>query len=209
MKPWGYHLAGVPAARPRDGGPVRPRTVRLLKLAAPDSGIGGAAALRWSAGIAALLFALHPLRVEGPWLGFRANTMCSPPCSSWISIWSYLKAFESRDSRALASRLAGGLARHYASPCFRSPSASPCPAVLLILDEYLCRCRGDGGPLDSICGPVWMEKLPFLILAGLGGAGGGTGASGGQDAHSRDSTRRDAAFFWRLSTARLSIFGRR
>jgi protein O-mannosyl-transferase len=102
---------------------------------------------------AALLFSLHPLRVESvSWITERRDVLCG--LFYLLAILSYVHAFTpGRPSRrkyywlSLAS---------FAPALLSKEIAVTLPALLLLLDVY---------PLRRKVRTVWLEKIPFFALA--------------------------------------------
>ena len=162
MNPVGYHLTSLilhgvaaallylvarrllAAARPRD-----PEGVRLL-----------------GAALAALLFALHPLRVESvAWITERRDVLSGVFFLG--AVLAYLGRWRPDGTEGPRAR------RHYlvALGLFVAALASKSmtvtlPAVLLILDMYPLRRLGPGagGWWRGSAGRVWLEKAPFFVL---------------------------------------------
>lgn len=105
--------------------------------------------------VAALAFALHPLRVESvAWASERRDVVCGALVLA--SVLAYLRAREpGKPERSLAPALAV-----HALALLGKGMAMTTPLVLLVLDEYPLRRR------------AWKEKVPFLVLsAGAAAAG--------------------------------------
>lgn len=102
---------------------------------------------------AALLFSLHPLRVEAvSWVTSRKEVLFA--CFYLVSVWAYLKI--PGDPRR--SRLWYGLSVAAAFLSFLSkPMSVSLPAVLLLLDWYLRR------PVPAV--RLIREKIPYLLGA--------------------------------------------
>ncbi|UCE60431.1 MAG: tetratricopeptide repeat protein [Phycisphaerales bacterium] len=122
-----------------------------------------------SAGFAAVLFAVHPLRAESvAWIAERRDVLSGFLYA--LSVAFYLR-YASQKSRAYAA--APGRKYWFIAAvlsCVLSlmakASAITLPFVLLIIDVYPRRRLG--GVAGWWRGParmVWMEKLPFLVLA--------------------------------------------
>ena len=116
-----------------------------------------------SAGFAAALFALHPLRVESvAWLAERRDVLSG--FLYVLSVGLYLRYV------GASSRLweRGGRGAYVAAllvcafSLMAKATAVTLPVVLLILDIYPLRRLVRGGR-------VWLEKLPFIILAAAAG----------------------------------------
>ncbi|HSB61840.1 MAG TPA: tetratricopeptide repeat protein, partial [Vicinamibacteria bacterium] len=174
MEPWGYHLGNLLihavstvllffAAR------------RLLAVAAsfpvplgnaPGEGsddrtaqpaVGMAVAL--GAAVAALLWALHPLRVESvAWVTERRDVLCG--FFYLLAVLTYLQGVTSE--RTLSGRwLAASLAA-FAAALGSKAIAMTLPVTLLVLDVYPLRRLRLGWPT------LVREKLGHFALAGLG-----------------------------------------
>ena len=117
---------------------------------------------RTCSGMAAALFAVHPLRAE-----VVAWASCQPylPCAlfSMLSVLAYLQAQDAgRSARSplMARRFPGLLAAALLSKAV----AVSVPLVFLILDVYpLQRLGGERGWWRDR--GVWLEKVPFLALS--------------------------------------------
>ena len=141
-------------------------TVCLLKAAAPDGKNSSETALRWSAALAALLFALHPLRVEAvAWLSGRHHAQGS--LFILLSVWAYLKARAAREDASARRRWFAAALLSYALSLLSGPIGVTLPIVLPILDGYLSRAGKAPGGFD------WRaslrEKFPFFALAAAAG----------------------------------------
>lgn len=104
--------------------------------------------LRWAAAAGALVFALHPLRVESvAWASERRDVLCGVFYA--LTLLLYLRG---KVKWALAA---------FAAALLSKILAVTLPFVLLLLDFYPLRRR------FSRC--VLSEKLPFFALAGVAG----------------------------------------
>ncbi|MBI5239226.1 MAG: tetratricopeptide repeat protein [Elusimicrobia bacterium] len=114
---------------------------RLLRLAFPQ---GERRALAAGAFLAALLFAVHPLRVESvSWVSQRRDLL------SGLFFLAALRFYvDGRRPAAFGAFVLASLSK---------PSVVPLPAVLLILDFYPLRRRWSGRLL--------LEKAPFFLIA--------------------------------------------
>src|SRR2546425_13220978 len=136
---------------------------RFLTLALPRAS-GRGHALTVSAGFAALVFAIHPLRVESvAWATERRDVLSG--LFYLLTLLTYLRLAEAR-------RVGGGWRAWWlaAVGCFALSLLSKAwgvtlPLVLLVLDVHPLRHLGRGGGLRT----VLAEKVPYFVLA-LGGA---------------------------------------
>src|SRR2546428_563383 len=134
---------------------------RILTLALP-SPAERSHALAVSAGFAALVFAIHPLRVESvAWVTERRDVLSG--LFYLLTILVYLRASER-----------GGYWPSVAAFVCALPSKSVVvnlPVVLLILDVYpLRRLGGAVGWWSEPARRVYVEKIPFVLLAAAASA---------------------------------------
>src|SRR5437879_1125872 len=160
MNPFGYHLTSL--LLHTANAVVFFFVVRLLlTLALPSSSERGHA-LDVSAGVAALLFAIHPLRVESVvWVTERRDVLSG--LFYLLTILVYLRACE----RGTRGRWWYWLSVVVFGCALLSKSmAVSLPVVLLILDIYpLRRLGGARGWWTEPARRVYVEKLPFVLLA--------------------------------------------
>lgn len=172
LDPFGYHLTNL-VLHATNTTLVYLVGLRLLRAAVvPTPGDGGEG-LRIGAAFAALLFGIHPLRVESVvWITERLDLLCG--FFYLLAILMYLRACEGEGESGV-----GGSRRHYwaavAMYVFSLLSKSMAvtlPVVLLILDVYPLRRLRPGVHRWATPGPwrIWREKLPFLLAAVLAGA---------------------------------------
>lgn len=166
QEPFGYHLTNLIL---HVANAVLVYALALVVLGARR----GAAAVpeqpRWLtpvvAGLAALLFANHPLRVESVvWITERRDVLSS--FFLLLAVLLYLRAQVSVRVGGWAVWLAGAIVVFTLSLLSRAMGVT-LPVVLLILDWYPLRRLGGrpGGWTDAQARRVYLEKLPFLILA--------------------------------------------
>jgi len=134
-------------------------TVELLARCRPDLPSGG---LITGASLAASLFAVHPLRVEAvAWASCQTYLSCA---LFWLlAVLVYLQAHRGEGPRLW--RLAGCWLLALAAMLCKA-TAVTLPIVLVILDFYPLRRLGGarGGTFGRVSRPVWLEKLPFIVL---------------------------------------------
>lgn len=121
------------------------------------------AATEFAAAATALLFAVHPLRVESVvWLSARTDILALIFIS--LSTLAYLRhATASRHSYPWASL------GFFVAAVLSKEHAVVLPAVFILLDWYPLR-RIHAGKTISFRErrPIWLEKLPFLLISLLG-----------------------------------------
>jgi Tfp pilus assembly protein PilF len=134
----------------------------------PASGDGDGDSTLWLGGaVAALVFALHPLRVEAvAWASARGTILGG--LFVVASVLAYVVGWNRgwRTGRVSRTWLVGSLLLFAAALLSRATSLV-LPAVLVTLDVYPLRRLG-GGPgrwLGRAAWPVWAEKAPYGALA--------------------------------------------
>jgi protein O-mannosyl-transferase len=160
MNPWGYHLANLLLHGVNAG--VFYFVARRILQAALGGGAGQRSAtpevvLSLSAAFAALVFGVHPLRVESvAWITERRDVLCG--LFYLLATLAYLRGVEG----------GGGIGRRWWSlslgafvlALLSKAAAMPLPAGLLILDVY---------PLRRIRTVGWrgllVEKAPYVVLS--------------------------------------------
>src|SRR5436853_897881 len=162
MNPFGYHLTSL-VLHAANAIVFYFVAFRILGLALPDAGDRGRAGLALAAGFAALLFALHPLRVESvAWATERRDVLSG--LFYLLTILAYLRACER------AERARGwywGAVGLFACALLSKSMTVSLPVVLLILDVYpLRRLGGPIGWWSERARRVYLEKIPFVLLAG-------------------------------------------
>src|SRR6266513_252865 len=162
MNPFGYHLTSL-VLHVANAIVFYFVAFRILGLALPDPGDRGRAGLALSAGFAALLFALHPLRVESvAWATERRDVLSG--LFYLLTILVYLRACERAERGRGWYWGAIGL---FACALLSKSMAVSLPVVLLILDVYpLRRLGGAVGWWNERARRVYLEKIPFVLLAG-------------------------------------------
>ncbi len=160
MNPFGYHLTNL-LLHAVSAALFYLVSRRLLGLAMPAASPG---IVSLGATVAALYFAVHPLRVESvAWVTERRDLTSG--LFFLLTILAYLKAHERPPAVKAGWRLAalGAAALALASKSI----VMGLPLVLLILDAYPL---GRLGPRvrdwwSAQAWPVWREKIPFAVLA--------------------------------------------
>src|SRR5213083_1664547 len=139
---------------------------RLLARALPSPSERGHA-LAVSAGFAALVFAIHPLRVESvAWVTERRDVLSG--LFYLLTILLYLRARE-REERGRAWYWLSVAA--FVCALLSKSMVVNLPVVLLILDVYpLRRLGGAVGWWSAPARRVYVEKIPFVLLAAVASA---------------------------------------
>src|SRR6266850_2866730 len=167
VEPFGYHLTNI-LLHSANALLFYFVTRRLLAIAAP---ISNAVVLHLAAGFSALIFAIHPLRVESvAWATERRDVLSG--FFLLLTVLSYLKAVGPEMSRTGWGRWIAVSAVLYVLSLLSKASGMTLPLVLVVLDVYPLRRLG-GGVGKWFGGGVrrvWLEKLPFFIAAVATGA---------------------------------------
>ena len=161
MDPRGYHLVNLLL---HASNALLVYVVARRLLAAADA--GGAQLTRTerdvpaAAALAALVFGLHPLRVEPvAWITARADLLCGT--FALLAVWLYLRAVDEPPRPRLLLVAAGALVAALLS----KGAALPLVAALLLLDVYpLRRLHRIGG------WALLSEKIPILLVTLAGTA---------------------------------------
>lgn len=132
--------------------------LRLARRVGPDDPRHG---LRASAGLAAGVFAIHPLRVEAvSWATDQPYVLAGT--FFLLSIWVYLRAISR--TRSGGGWLGGSLVLFALSLLSKAIGVS-LPVVLLVLDFYPLRRLTRTTPASATVGRALLEKLPFVVLS--------------------------------------------
>jgi hypothetical protein len=164
MNPWGYHLVNL-LLHAANAVLFYLVARRLLAAAITDGAQAGRRApdLCAAAAVAALVFGVHPLRVEPiAWITGRADLLCA--LFVLLATWAYLHAVEAGGPGRRGLIVAAAVT--LAAALLSKGAALPFVGALLLLDVYpLRRLRRLGG------WPLVREKTPLLLVT-LAGAGG-------------------------------------
>src|SRR5256712_348331 len=165
MNPFGYHLTSL-LLHAANAVVFFFVVRRILTLALPSPAERGHA-LTVSAGFAALVFAIHPLRVESvAWATERRDVLSG--LFYLLTILLYLRASE-RGERGRGWYW--GTVGLFACALLSKAMAVSVPVVLLILDVYpLRRLGGSTGWWSEPARRVYVEKIPFVLLAAAASA---------------------------------------
>jgi tetratricopeptide (TPR) repeat protein len=161
MQPRGYHLTSL-LLHAANAVVFYFVAIRILGWAWPGPGDPGRRRLAVAAACAALLFALHPLRVESvAWATERRDVLSG--LFYLLTILVYLRAYERGERGRGWYWGAVGLS---ACALLSKSMAVSLPVVLLILDVYpLRRLGGTRGWWSEPARRVYLEKIPFMVLA--------------------------------------------
>lgn len=163
MDPWGYHLVNL--ILHAANAVTFYFVARRLLAAARDGGRQDGrldAAIAWGAAAAALIFALHPLRVESvAWVTERRDVQSG--LFFLTAVLAYLRSVE-RGDRIERPWLAGSLLL-FAAGLLSKASIMVLPAVLVLLDIYPLR-RG-----ALAWRRLLIEKAGYWVLGAAGAVG--------------------------------------
>jgi len=166
MNPAGYHLTNV-LLHSANATLVYLVALRLLRAAIPAAMTVDLLAWRLSAAFVALLFAVHPLRVESvAWVTERRDVLSG--LFYLLAIWAYLRDAEVAIDVSIRRRL-----WYWVSlGCFVLALLSKAitvtlPIILIVLDVYpLRRLGGDAaGWWSPRARRRWAEKVPFVLAS--------------------------------------------
>ena len=167
IDPFGYHLTNI-LFHSANAVLFYFVTLRLLAIASP---ISSALLLKLAAGFSALVFALHPLRVESvAWATERRDVLSG--FFLLLTVLSYLKGVGYETNDRSGRRWIAVSAVLYVLSLLSKASGMTLPLVLLVLDVYPLRRLGSGVGqwFSSGSRRVWLEKLPFVAAAVAAGA---------------------------------------
>lgn len=122
--------------------------------------------LRTAAGFAAFIFAIHPLRVESvAWATERRDVLSG--FFFLATILCYLRAMTVGGAKQTRLRWTTVAVIVYGLSLLSKASGMTLPIVLLVLDVYPLRRLGGGAGrwFGSAARLVWLEKIPFFLLA--------------------------------------------
>jgi Flp pilus assembly protein TadD len=168
LEPWGYHLVSL-LLHALNTVLVFRLVVALLGWAAKETGKSPGTVVdsrdRWAGAAVALLWGLHPLRVEVvAWASCQPYLLCAT--FALLSAGAHVRATSApRPARWRLLSLA-----LFAAALLSKAEAVALPVALLVLDVYpLRRLRLQPGALlrDAAARRALVEKLPFVALAAL------------------------------------------
>jgi Tfp pilus assembly protein PilF len=168
LEPFGYHLTNL-ALHAANTTLVYVVALRLFRAVWVRPLEDGAGSLRLGAALTALLFGVHPLRVESVvWITERLDLLCG--LFYLLAVLMYLRNVEAESTDARQSRgyywAAVGM---FVLALLSKSMAVTLPVVLLVLDAYPLRRLRPGVHGWATPGPwrIWQEKLPFLLAGAL------------------------------------------
>lgn len=161
MNPAGYHLTNL-LLHTASALVLYLLVCRLLRLALAPALTADPAPLAVAAGFGALLFAVHPLRVESvAWATERRDVLSA--LFYLLTLVAYLRARDGEPERRRWYWLSVAL---FACALLSKSMAVSVPLVLLILDVYpLLRVGGAAGWWNPAVRRIYAEKVPFALLA--------------------------------------------
>src|SRR3989475_5074020 len=165
MNPFGYHLTSL-LLHTANAAVFFFVVRRILTLALPNPSARGPA-LAVAAAVAALVFAIHPLRVESvAWATERRDVLSG--LLYLLTILMYLRACE-RGARGRGWYWLS--VAMFVGALLSKSMVVNLPIVLLILDVYpLRRVGGFVGWWSEPARRVYVEKIPFVLLAAAASA---------------------------------------
>ena len=165
MNPVGYHLSSL-LLHVMNALVFYFLTLRIFIVARPGPP-ERAPTFAVAAGLAALVFAVHPLRVESvAWVTERRDVLSG--LFYLLTILVYLRACEGKERGRGWYWLSVAL---FGCALLSKSMAVSLPAVLLILDVYpLRRLGGSVGWRGELARRVYAEKVPFVLLAAAASA---------------------------------------
>src|SRR4029453_13607390 len=117
------------------------------------------------AAVAALLFAVHPLRVESvAWITERRDVVSG--LFFMLALLSWLKYVDA--PRAVRLRWYAASLGFFGCALLSKAPAVGLPVVLVVLDVYPLRRLGGtprDGPHRDVVKEVWLEKIPYVFMA--------------------------------------------
>src|SRR5207245_5423 len=164
MNPAGYHLTSL-VIFALNAPVFYFVALRLLRHAAGFTD----GALRLSAIVATLFFAIHPLRAESVgWATERRDVLSG--LFFLLTILMYLKASDATGKRR--GWLLAGSVGMYVLALVSKSSVMVLPLVLVVLDIYPLRRLGGRWQewTGAAARTVWLEKVPFMVLGVAGAA---------------------------------------
>ena len=162
MNPLGYHLTSI-LLHAASAAVLFLIAGRLIQRARPDAQPAVAQA---GAALAALVFALHPLRAESvAWATERRDVLSG--LLVLLAVLAYVRGADAAAVRPWGWRLAA--LGCFVAAILAKSIVMTLPLILLILNIYpLRRLGGAAGWWTPAARPVWWEKLPFVVVGVVG-----------------------------------------
>jgi Flp pilus assembly protein TadD len=168
MNPRGYHLTSI-LFHAANAVLVFYLTQQLLTLGPKTAVPGRDLSVRIAAALAALIFAVHPLRVEPvAWASARNDLLSA--FFFLLTVIFYLEYARRKVNDEYRSGYWFIVAvAAYACSLLSKAGGITLPLALLVLDVYPLGRLGKRGWFGSEVRNVWWEKLPFFLLAVIAG----------------------------------------
>ena len=148
MNPFGYHLSNVLL---HSANAVTAYVVFVRILGGPDTAAPDLRR-RAAAAVGALLFSLHPLRVESvAWVTERRDVLSG--FFTLLSLMCYLKAYDS--GGASAGRWKAWCLAFFGAMVLSRANAATLAGTFVLVDWFILGRRG---------ADLWKEKLPFVLI---------------------------------------------
>jgi protein O-mannosyl-transferase len=123
----------------------------------------------WAA-FAALLFSLHPLRVESvAWVTERRDVLSG--FFYLLTLYGYVRYAETLRAAVLGRLWLWLSIGSFALALLSKSITMTLPLVLILLDAYPLRRIQRAGGFWPYVGQTWLEKVPFVVLAAAAGSG--------------------------------------
>ncbi len=166
LKPFSYHLVSL--LFHCGNAALVFWVLRKLMEMKKGAEIGPPLLLSVFAALGALIWAVHPLRVEAV-ARITDMTYCQSLFFVLISLWCYLRAVQIEEVDGAWKRWYWSSVVAFGFAMGTYPFVFAYPAVLLVLDFYLLRRFGMNKAWwrHSKARRIWLEKLPFLLLSGV------------------------------------------
>lgn len=165
--PFGYHWTNLLLHAGNVAG-VYLLALGLFSFRRSDTPQSGNEILRLAAGLSALVFAIHPLRVEPvAWASARSEILAT--LFFLCSVLSYLRAVRMDQPNRRRRWWVTLSMVAYCLSLLSGMSGIALPGVLFVLDVYpLGRFAGAGNWLSPEASRLYREKIPYLLIALVG-----------------------------------------
>ena len=165
MDPLGYHLTSI-LWHIANALVFYWLALALFRRAIPDGAVDLQARIPLGAFFAALMFALHPLRVESvAWVTERRDLVSG--LFYLLAILVYVRGVQNTSGRPIDRKHYWGCFALFVVAILSKEMVVTLPVVLLILDVYPLRRLG-GSPshwFSTETRRVWLEKIPFFAVS--------------------------------------------